>query len=282
MHTVLEVINRSTAYFSEKKIANARRQAEDMLCDILSLSRMDLYLNFERPLEEKELVTCRERLLKRGRGEPLQYIHGEVDFFGCKIGVSPDVLIPRQETEILVDKIAARLSGLSLNGKSFWDICCGSGCIGIAIKKRFPELKVTLSDLSPAALCIAKKNAEKNRVEIEFLEGDLLVPFTGRTADFIVSNPPYISEDEFEGLDIEVKNYEPKLALVSGVSGLEFYKRFSKDLPMFLAPGGEVFFEIGYSQSASLKELFSEAIWKKAEAEKDFAGHFRFFFLEKE
>lgn len=282
MRTVQDVLTRTTAYFSEKGISNSRRQAEELLCDVLGVDRVKLYLNFERPLDEKELALCRERLMRRVRGEPLQYIHGEVEFFHCKIQVNPDVLIPRQETEILVDKIVKKLAKQELKGKQLWDVCCGSGCIGIALKKRFPDLTVVLSDYSAEALKVAKKNAEINQVDVEFLQGDLLSPFQGRMADFVVSNPPYISDSEYQTLDAEVKNYEPKAALVSGSTGLEFYERFAKELPGFLKPGASIFFEIGHRQGDAVKALFSGSPWKDANVEKDWSGHFRFFFLDRE
>ena len=121
------------------------------------------------------------------------------------------MLIPRPETEILVSKISDVLKNCNLEGKCLWDLCTGSGCIGISLKKKFPELDVVLSDISPAALAIASQNAKTNQVDVEILQGDLFQPFGNRKADFIACNPPYVSEEEFQTLDLEVKNYEPRL-----------------------------------------------------------------------
>jgi release factor glutamine methyltransferase len=210
----------------------------------------------------------------------LQYIHGQVEFFSCHFKVTRDVLIPRQETEILIDKIYQELSPLSLHGKKLWDLCTGSGCMGIALKKKLPSLEVTLSDLSNGALAIAKENANLNEVVVNFLQGDLLAPFQGKKTDFVVCNPPYISENEFQTLDSEVKNFEPRMALVSGNSGLEFYERLAKELPSFLNRGAKVWLEIGAGQGNALLSLFDKGPWKQFRCEQDWAGHDRFFFLE--
>lgn len=280
MKTLLDVLKLSTHYLNEKKIINARRQAEDLLCDALGVSRLQLYLDFERPLDDRELTLCRERLLRCGKKEPLAYIHGQTEFYGAIIRVTPAVLIPRQETEILVDLIARQLEGLDLKGKVLLDLCCGSGCIGIALKKKLPDLHVVLSDCSFEALEVAKDNAQKNLVEVEMLQGDLLEPFSHRKADFIVCNPPYISEGEYPELDDSVRLFEPKLALVAGESGLEYYERLAKELPLHLNASAKVWFEIGYRQGHAVNALFSGDIWKEQKVQSDWSGHDRFFFLQ--
>ncbi|MEI8125452.1 MAG: peptide chain release factor N(5)-glutamine methyltransferase [Parachlamydiaceae bacterium] len=280
MHTVIEILKLSTEFLKQKGIENSRRQAEDLLGDALGVGRMGLYLEHDRPLTESELNKCREWLKRRGNGEPLQYIAGKVEFFGCSLIVTPEVLIPRQETEILIDKIVQKLSTIDLEGKILWDVCCGSGCIGIALKKKFPKLHVALSDISAEALAVAKKNGIDNDVEVDYFCGDLLVPFAGRRADFIVSNPPYIAEREYATLDIEVRNYEPKGALISGPTGLEFYKRLAEELPCHLTPKGRAWFEIGTGQGEAIKRLFSSPCWVNCGFELDWSGRERFFSLE--
>jgi release factor glutamine methyltransferase len=280
MKTLIEVLKLSSDFLQQKGISNPRRQAEDLISDALSLSRIELYTHFERPCTEDELSICRNRLARRAKGEPLQYIHGETEFFNCSIKVTPAVLIPRQETELLVEKIVKTLELEDLKGKVLWDICTGSGCIGIALKNRFPDLKVILSDISPEAIEVAKENQRNNEVAVECRLGDLFAPFVGEKADFIVANPPYIAEAEYAGLDIEVKNYEPKSALVSGPTGLEFYERFASELPQFLNPSAKAWFETGHAQGEALLALFSGKPWKSVRAEKDWAGYDRFFSLE--
>lgn len=280
MKSILEVLTLSAAYLKDKGIENPRRQSEDLITDALDIPRLNLYLNFDRPLTDAELTLCRARLARRAKGEPLAYIHGEVTFYECRLIVNKDVLIPRPETEILVDKIVQQLADKDLKNKVLWDLCCGSGCIGIALKKRFPELKVVLSDLSPAALDVARQNAKLNDVDVEIRQGDLLASFHGEHADFVVSNPPYIAENEFPALHQEVRLFEPKMALIAGPTGLEIYRRFVEALPRYLMPKALVWFEIGYRQGAAVMELFQGRPWQHARIEKDWAGHDRFFFLE--
>lgn len=280
MRTILEILNLSTDYLTRKGIVQPRLQAEELISQALGLKRMDLYLQFDRPLIDEEITKCRAWLQRRGQGEPLQYIHGQVEFFNCVIKVAPAVLIPRQETEILVDKVAKVMAQETLAGKVLWDICCGSGCIGIALKKRFPELTVCLSDISSNALALAAENAQDNGVEIELLKGDLLAVFDRKTADFIVCNPPYISEEEFSSLDTEVREYEPRQALISGKTGLEFYERLARELPSYLNPGSKIWFEIGTGQGKAIQKLFQNPFWKRSCIENDWSGHERFFSLE--
>lgn len=280
MKNILEVLTLSTDYLKQRGIVNPRRQAEDLVADALNMARLNLYVEFDRPLSENELDLCRKNLGRRAKGEPLQYIRGFVEFCDCRISVSRDVLIPRQETEILAEKIIKELEKKDCKGKVLWDVCTGSGCLGIAIKKRIPDLHVVLSDISAPALNMAQRNAEANGVAVDFKQGDLLEPFKGQTCDFLVSNPPYISQNEFLNLEAEVKNFEPAEALIGGKTGVEFYGRFSKELPAFLNPGAICWFELGTGQGKEVLGLFSGMPWKSCRYEEDWSGHDRFFFLE--
>lgn len=282
MKTIKEILQLSIDYLKKKEIKEPRRQAEDLLTDFLGIKRLDLYLNIEKPLNTNEIETFRSLLKRRSQGEPLQYIHGKVDFYHCTFSVNPSVLIPRQETEILVDKFVKLLEKKDLKDKILWDICCGSGCIGISLKKRFPELTVILSDISVQALELAQQNAKLNHVNVQFVQGDLLTPFVNKKAHFVICNPPYISEDAYQMLDREVHDYEPMKALVGGKTGLEFYERLSRDLPIYLNTPSLVAFEIGFDQENQVKSLFNQPYWKHSWIEKDYAGHSRFFFLENE
>lgn len=277
MKTVLEVLKLSDEYLRKHGIERSRRQAEELLCDALKLSRLQLYALFDRPVSDPELDLCRSYLARRGKGEPQAYISGHVEFFGCSIKVTPAVLIPRQETEILVSRVAEMLSQQELTGKTLVDLCCGSGYIGISLKKKFPELRVILTDLSQDALECARENASNNEVEVELRQGDLLQPFSGERAHYLVCNPPYVSEQEYEVLDREVRDYEPRLALVSGPTGLEFYQRLAHELPGYLAENAHVWFELGTGQGPAVRDLFSAASWKEVAVAKDWAGHDRFF-----
>ncbi len=260
MKTIGEVIKLSGDFLK------SRRDAEEIIAHVLQMKRLDLYLQFDKPVIEKELVCIREMLKRCAKHEPLEYVIGEVEFYGCKIRVDRRVLIPRPETEILVYKIAK----IAKKG-ILWDVCTGSGCIGIALKKANPDLQVTLSDISPEALSVTAENAKLNGVDVRILQGDLLEPFKGQKCDFLVCNPPYITEEEYEQLDPSVKNFEPKLALVGG---LKFYERLKKVLPAHFNLGGCAFFEISAHQAAHLQSLFP-----MGHIDPDWAGHPRYLFV---
>lgn len=266
--------------FRERQFSHAKQQAEDLLCDVLGCSRMELYSDEQQLLSEKERVTLQDWVGRRLEGEPLAYLSGRVEFYGCLIEVNRTVLIPRPETEILVDKVISALKKEDLKNKVLWDLCCGSGCIGISLKKRFPDLTVYVSDCSETAIALTRRNAEANGVDVISLQGDLLAPFLGSRADYLVCNPPYISECEYAMLDREVKDYEPRLALVGGETGMEMYARLAEGLPGYLYPRAHVWLEIGHQQGEAVKKLFQSPYWKKSEVEQDWAGHDRFFFVE--
>lgn len=276
MKTFLEVLNLSTDYLAKCGLASPRREAELLLADCFNMSRMNVYLDCDRPLQEEELNLFREKLKRRGRGEPGQYIHGSVDFYGLKIKVTKDVLIPRQETELLVDKIAKELSEQDLKGKILLDLCTGSGCIGLSLKQKFKDLTVFLSDISAPALAIAQENGQG--MDVHYFQGDLFEPFSFQKFDYIVCNPPYISEEEFQVLIREVQEFEPKGALLGGITGLEYYVRLKDDLPKYLK--NKAWLEIGSSQGQEVLALFKGASWRSIQLEKDWSGHDRFISLE--
>lgn len=268
--------------FRLQGVIQPERQAQELVCDALEIKLSQLSLQGERVLTSEEIERCQSWLARRAQAEPLAYIHGKVEFYACEIYVSPAVLIPRQETEILVDKIVKSLEQKNVDGHILWDVCCGSGCIGIALKKRLPQLQIVLSDLSPHALEVAAFNATRNGVEVEFLQGDLLKPFKGRKAHYIVCNPPYIAEREYAHLDPSVRLYEPRMALIGGEQGTEFYEALAQDLPTYLYPAAKVWLEVGYQQGSDMMKLFQGGFWKSCRLEQDWAGHDRFFFLENE
>jgi release factor glutamine methyltransferase len=276
MKTLGEVLTLATGYLRDKGVERARRSAEDLLAHHLQLKRLDLYMKFDQPMQEQELDQFRASIARRGKGEPVEYVLQEIEFFGCSLEITSDVLIPRPETELLLERICKAVTV----EKIAWDLCTGSGCLGIGLKKKCPQLAVTLSDLSPQALSLAKKNACRNQVEVECLEGDLLAPFVGRKADLVIVNPPYITQEEYDSLSQEVKQFEPKMALLAGPTGLEFYARLAEELPNYLTPRARVFFEIGAGQGASVEKLFSANHWRIKSLDKDYSGHDRFFFLE--
>jgi len=277
-----EILSLSVQYLQERKVPRARLVAEMILAHQLKIGRMDLYMRFECPIEETELSWVRQALKRAASFEPVEYITEEIEFYHGRFTVTSAVLIPRPETEILVDKAVKEIRQRGSEGKILLDLCGGSGCIGISIKKACPELTVFVSDISQEALAVCRENRQKNGVDVEVLQGDLFSPFEGNKADYLLCNPPYISQSEYGQLDASVKDYEPKIALVAGESGLEFYQKLSFYMKDYLNSGALVFLEIGQGQGEAIKGLFSDPCWIKKRLEQDWAGKDRFFFLEKE
>jgi len=273
--TLLELIKQTEALFVKLGIAQARREAEEVIAYTLNRVWHELYLYYEQPIEKGKRAALIENIQRRAQREPLPYITEKVEFAGATLWVSPAVLIPRVETEILVEKIAQTLAQKRLEGQVLWDVCCGSGSIGIALKKRFPELTVFLSDLCEEALIVAKKNALLNKVEVHLLQGDLLIPFGRQACDYFVCNPPYISEKEMATLPPEVRHFEPHLALKGGKTGLEFYERLAKDLRSPLKLKKKGWLEIGYNQGKAIQSLFENQGWGCI-YETDWSAHDRF------
>lgn len=259
---------------NEKGIVNAAWQVEKIFSYLLQNDDYSCCLTEEQSKKIQELI------YRKGQKEPLEYLIEEISFYGVTLEVNRDVLIPRVETEIMVDLIAKDLKKMDLSDKTLFDICSGSGCIGISLKKAFPSLRVILSDVSDNALIIAEKNAKKNNVDVEIRKGDLFRPFEGQKADFIVSNPPYISKKEYLELDGSVKNFEPQIALCDEGDGYIFYRRFAAEIPRYLNFGGKAFFEIGCSQGEGLKNIFNTSSKLKGSVLKDLSRKDRFFFLE--
>lgn len=280
MKSLGEVLRLSTEFLSQKKCTRARRIAEELLAHIVQIGRLDLYMQFDRPMEDSELETLRSLLKKASTGEPIDYILGKISFYHCTMQLTPAVLIPRPETEILVDMACKEIGKEVQTDKIAWDLCTGSGCIGIAVKKACPEVNMALSDISESALDVAKSNASLNQAQVQCVLGDLLTPFKEQKAHIVFCNPPYISHSSYQNLDPSVKNFEPKEALLAGEDGLLFYRRLKEELPDFLHAGAKIYLEIGYDQGKAVMELFSTGPWKKCRLEKDWAGHDRFFFLE--
>lgn len=273
MKTISEVLHLSAEFLGQKGIDRPRRQVEELLSHILKIPRIELYLQFDRPLDTIELDQLRLLLKKRAQRMPWQYIIGEVEFLGCFFTVTPDVLIPRSETEILVDRV---IKELPTTPCLIWDLCCGSGCVGVSIKKKRPDCQLLLSDLSPQAIELAQKNADRNHIQVEIRQGDLMAAFPGRKVDVVISNPPYISKKEYDLLEPEVREWEPKMALVAGETGYEFYQRLSQEIPLHLNPQGKSYFEIGAGMGEEVKNLFLKAGWSSVEVSTDWSSHDRF------
>lgn len=220
-----------------------------------------------------------QRLVKkRQMNEPLDYVLGQVSFFDVTLKVNPHVLIPRPETELLVE-MAINEIPKGQEG-SVLDLCTGSGCIGIAVKNARPKLCVTLSDISQEAIDVAQNNAKLNKLDVSLARGHLFDSVSGQKFDYLFCNPPYIPEREYLELDKSVKDHEPKLALTGGEDGLLFYRMIEKNSKNYLNSCAKCYFEIGYDQGEAVLDVFSDGVWRNKRVLKDYAGHDRFFLLE--
>lgn len=228
-----------------------------MVCNVIKCDRVGIYTQFDKPLSKNEVDTLREMARHRAKFEPLQYIIGSVNFYGLNIEVNKNVLIPRPETEILVDFACKKISELPEKIKIL-DIGTGSGCIALSLGRNFPLAEIHAIDCSEQAIDLAQRNAKNNSIEnIKFYQCDILneIP-EANDFDVIVSNPPYVSDEEFESLQREIKLYEPKNSVSDFLDGYEFYRRFAEIFPKILKSGGIFFLEIGMGQNEIILNLF--------------------------
>jgi len=283
MITVLESINLSTQYLSQKGIESPRINAELLLANILCCKRLDLYLSFERPLSEAEMQKYREHIKRRGNFEPLQYIVGKVEFYGLELKVNPSVLIPRPETELLVESI---LNQYRKEQKLLiLDIGCGSGNIAIALAVNLPQSKIVSTDISDEALLIAKENSERHNVSgrIKFVKHNILKNDLNNFPmfDIVVSNPPYISKESFSSLQKEIKDYEPGIAVTDEKDGLSFYREISAKISAKLKEKVKLFFEVAQGQSEEVVEIMAKNNFKNIVVIKDYQNIDRIIFGER-
>jgi release factor glutamine methyltransferase len=283
MITVLESIRLSTQYLSEKGIDSPRTNAELLLAGIIGCKRLELYLSFDRPLTEIELKQYREFLKRRGNFEPLQYILGTVEFYGLELNVDSNVLIPRPETEILVETIIKQFS--KEQQIVALDIGCGSGNISIALAVNLPLAKIYSTDISNGALAVAKKNSEKFNVHerINFIKHNILKDSLDSLPLFnvIVSNPPYVSKESYAELQKEIRNYEPREAVTDGKDGYTFFKAIAEAASIRLKENGKLFFEIAHGQSDVVKNILMENKFSNIRVIKDYQGIDRVIFGER-
>ncbi len=226
--------------------------------DVLDMTRQALFFEADRAIPRPQLIRLESMLDRRAAGEPVQYILGVADFMGLKFRVDGSVLIPRQDTEALVE--AALIDLRRRPGKpAVLDLCAGSGCIGLSLASLAPNARVTLSDLSPEALGIARANQRELGVKAELRQGDLFDAVKGERFDVIASNPPYIPTSDLDALQREVR-FEPRIALDGGADGLDFYRRIARSAPDHLAPGGAIFLEVGAGEAPAVLALLKAAL----------------------
>lgn len=264
---------------------DAKIDAEELYCYLTGLDKVSLFLKAQEEVDPETEEKYMELIAKRAERIPLQHITGVQEFMGYTFKVSPDVLIPRQDTETLVTEAARTIQNTpkekltffeKLKGHKEWeilDLCCGSGAIGISLAKICNNLKVTASDISEAALAIAEENAKTLRTKIKFLQGDMFKPHEGKKYDMIVSNPPYIRTNMISILQEEVKKHEPLKALDGGRDGLNFYRTIVENADKYLKPGGFLMLEIGHDQGEDLRKMLKDSQkYTPAEVIRDLPG----------
>ena len=269
MKPLLEILQASEGYLAARGFASARLEAEWLITHALGLRRLDLYLQFDRPLSEAELARIRPLLRRRADGEPLQYILGSAEFYNCEVLVGPGVLIPRPETERLVDAAVECNAGSG----PILDLCTGSGAILLALAGALKEPPPMLGvDSSTEALDWARRNGDKlGFLQIDWRQGDLFAPVDRHDFALITANPPYVTEPEYGKLPADVRDHEPASALVAGPDGLDIVRRIVAEGRDFLVDDGWLVMEIGASQGAAVLELLAESGWREAKILPDYA-----------
>ncbi|MBI5647805.1 MAG: peptide chain release factor N(5)-glutamine methyltransferase [Ignavibacteriae bacterium] len=274
--TIQSLLRKSVAFLEEQGVDEARRSAEMLLCSVLGVRRIDLYLRFEQPVKEDELVLYRTLIRRRLAREPVQYIMGDTEFYSLPFRVTPDVLIPRPETEHLAEAAIAALRAADGEARAL-DIGTGSGILAVVLAREAPKASLTASDISAAALAVAADNAARNGVaeRIRFLAHDILTgspEALGGPFEVVVSNPPYIAPQDMAELQREISEYEPRAALTDERDGLTFYRRFAGLAAALLAPGGRMFLEIGMGQRPDIERIFVSAGCTRFDVIADYSG----------
>jgi release factor glutamine methyltransferase len=273
--TLLEVLQSTTGYFNKRNIDNGRLNAEHLLAHMLGRTRMELYLEFERKLLESELAPLRELVRRRGEGEPLQYLLGTVEFCGQTFACDKRAMVPRPETEELVEFLKSEIQ----NPKSkILDVGTGSGVIALSLARQFPEAQILGVDLSEDALALARENAKRvdSSERVQFSKSNLLEN-VGGMFDLIVANLPYISTQDRHLLSREVL-HDPEIALFAGPSGDELIRQLIEQAPSRLKPGGLLALEIGIGQADALLELLAQKKYDDISVKSDYSNVSRFLF----
>ena len=284
---LLDLLRKSTDCLEAAGIDEAFADAELLVFHAANMDRIDAYVN-NPEVKSSDSAKVRRLLQRRLKGEPVQYIVGQIEFLGLTIKVGRGVLIPRPETELLVEEAikAVMRNKISVASKeknalrvtqraslSVLDLCTGSGCIALSLAKEFPDAEVYGTDLSKEALVYAKKNAKANDIKnVTFLQGSLFEPVKGKAYDLITANPPYIRRSELETLQREIRDWEPISALDGGEDGMDFYRTILSSADKFLNPGGSLFLELGYDQAEAVKKVAKRQGFLDLTVINDYAG----------
>jgi release factor glutamine methyltransferase len=286
---IFDLLNRSTKFLSDKGIENPELNAEQLLRHTLSMNRVDLYLNQDRSLTQREMSAFKRCLKRRAAREPLQYILGETEFMSLPFVVDENVLIPRPETEILVEKTIEMCNEkfASKDRIEILELGSGSGCIAVSLAKYLENARITSLDISKDALKVAEKNAVLNGVDdrIQFINQDFtsskIIKYFAEKFDVLVSNPPYVSPADFEDLPEEIKNYEPAIALSDNRDGLSFYHKIAEFSSGLIKPSGFLMLELGLGQMKEVKDIFLKTCFHNVNTFKDLNEIERILFCER-
>ena len=275
--TIQKLLNWVTEYLKTKGIDSPRLSAELLLSHVLGLKRIELYTQFNKVVVEEELSQLRELVKRAGKHEPIAYLTGKKEFYSLEFDITKDCLIPRPETELLVERAIEFLrtrsdspremmaSPISRGEQLVCDLCTGCACVAVAIARNFADCRLVATDISDAALAVAEQNVTKHGLtnRLKLLKGDLfepIIPGLGTAKfDLIVCNPPYVSDSEFSKLANNVKDFEPKLALAAGPDGLDIIKRIIAQAGPFLKPAAALMLEIGNNQGAAVRNLLENS-----------------------
>ena len=276
---LLELLRKSTEYLEQNGIDDALSEAEMLVFHAVTMDRLDAYID-NPEIRSADSAKVRRLLQRRIKGEPVQYIIGHIEFLGLCIRVGKGVLIPRPETELLVEEVISAVSGQqsavsskTAKSLSLLDLCTGSGCIALSLAREFPDAEVYGTDLSKEALAYARKNAKANNIKNTcFSQGSLFQPVKGKRFDIITANPPYIRRDEIETLQREVRDWEPVAALDGGMDGMDFYRAILSSAGGFLKPNGFIFLELGYDQAEGVQKIARAEGFREATVINDYAG----------
>ena len=275
--TVARLLEWTRGYFQQHSVESPRLCAEILLAHAMGCERIELYTRHESIPVENALQTYRAAVKEVAGGKPIAYLTGTKEFFSLTFRVTPAVLIPRPETEVLVERAIHIVRHEQDGIRSILDIGTGSGCIAVALAKNLPDIAISASDVSEAALEVARDNADRHGVldRIDFRAGDLFEPWQGARFDMILSNPPYIGESEAASLPANVRDFEPHAALFAGDDGLKIVRRLAAEAPHHLNVGGHFLMEMAYNQSPGVRALLDENRWSDIVTYRDDLRHER-------
>jgi release factor glutamine methyltransferase len=269
--TISSLVKWAVEDFRARGIDNPRLDAELLVAHALKIDRMRVILEGDRPLAGVELATLRDLVRRRRSFEPIAYLRGEREFYGLKFRVDKRVLVPRPDTETLVDVALARTAHVSMSMRQL-DLCTGSGCVAIAMARQRPTAQVFASDLSADALVVARENALRlGAYNVALYTGDLFAPLAGRRFDVVTANPPYIPTADVATLMPDVREHEPLLALDGGADGLDLVRRIVAEAPEHLEAGGVLAMEVGAGEAPATVALFTERGFEDVRADRDLA-----------